>query len=1277
MTKFSLSPRLSQNSGVALVLVLALLVLVTVVVVAFLELAKTERKSASVVLASAGIRELADNAVGIVQAQINQSTTRGPTVAWASQPGMIRTYDASGSLDTAYKLFSALTLTETTVGKLGNDPAANDDIPPAAWASSSAIWTDLNAPVNANGGNVFPILDPGMLDFPAARRPLGFDVLNAPGSTSSQRAPMPVRWLYVLKDGRIVAPTGSGALATIPGAGPNNEILGRIAFWTDDESCKVNVNTSGEGGFWDTPRYSSTEDRKFATSQPLNGEFQRYPGHPAMTSLSAVFPQLKSSDILSTLTPRYQWGGSEQGTVDTFRMTSALNNGTVADRPLYADTDEMIFPPSRTTRAKNTLLSRDAVEQARFFLTTDSRAPEINLFNLPRIACWPASVDTNSRTAFDKVIAFAASIGSSPYYFQRQNALSPTDDVKIERNRQLFGYLQYLTDQKIPGFGVDLAGKFGVDRDQILTEIWDYIRCSNLYDTRLPTGKQFTAANTISGDGYGYVVPLDTGTSSDLKLPGNPRGFGRSLTASELAFVFLCSADPVDTQNTPANPKGMMGSNDPSLNKTLPSLPATGLSSTQRRVQMMILPELFSPSQGNILIRPKFVRITISGLSSLKLGGTALFPGDSESFRLNDSAFNMGNYESWNGGPFDYRAVLGGGTNRVFAPVSFDASQPSYYAKYPFISQFVTVTVPTPGASDAGTMTFATGPLSMTIETSTDNASWTTSQVIPITPPPSSAIPIPNLVRTGTPTGPHNTLARPAQFFWAFTFNTPWRNDPTSTRGRLFGSNQDVGSFQISSGVPIGSGSGAMAGSLIREAEDASHYADVVRSMAISHGDARLISTLRDVPGEAFTPVGDWSATGPANAVIHTLGTGQQSSDTIPGGGQYRRHFVTSNPAGGGASYGSGGQWAPDFRSDSNAPVSVLQAVAASNDFDNGTGYWPDGAYINKPDEGNIYLNAAMTPYFTNDVNELLNSAGFFSPNRIMPGPGMFGSLPTHVKRYALDPLHPENYAWRTLLFRKQPGHPNAVTVSPAGIPSAAPDHLLMDLFWMPAVEPYAISEPFSTAGKVNMNYELQPFTYIQRKTGMYAVLQNEKIPAVDNSASSYATYKAQTSTPGDASFRLKLDIPETLQQFDARFANSSGRIFLSPTELCDLWLVPQGQSQASMETFWKSHNLTGDNMRERPYATIIPRLTTKSNTFTVHYRVQTLKSPMSIPAGTWDETKGIITGEYRGSRTIQRFIDLNDQTLLSTDFAVNTGEKTTLDTFYRWRVINNKQFAP
>ncbi len=97
----------------------------------------------------------------------------------------------------------------------------------------------------------------------------------------------------------------------------------------------------------------------------------------------------------------------------------------------------------------------------------------------------------------------------------------------------------------------------------------------------------------------------------------------------------------------------------------------------------------------------------------------------------------------------------------------------------------------------------------------------------------------------------------------------------------------------------------------------------------------------------------------------------------------------------------------------------------------------------------------------------------------------MFGSLPTGTTL---------GYSWRTLLFR--PDH----TAKHAGASSPA-DHLLLDLFWMPVVEPYAISEPFSTAGKINMNYQIMPFTYITRETGVRAVLAAERMLAIPGKA--------------------------------------------------------------------------------------------------------------------------------------------------------------------------------
>lgn len=265
----------------------------------------------------------------------------------------------------------------------------------------------------------------------------------------------------------------------------------------------------------------------------------------------------------------------------------------------------------------------------------------------------------------------------------------------------------------------------------------------------------------------------------------------------------------------------------------------------------------------------------------------------------------------------------------------------------------------------------------------------------------------------------------------------------------------------------------------------------------------------------------------------------------------------------------------------------------------------------------------------------------------------MLGSLPTGVIG---------NAPWRTLLFRPQSGHFGA---------TAPADHLLLDLFWMPVVEPYAISDRFSTSGKINLNYQILPFTYIERSTGLRALLKSEKITAIPNTK--VASYKG--AAPTDL-FRKDIDAVQTLSQFQGRF--NTGGIFRSASEICDLHIVPAGQTVAGMPAFWTNNALTGDNSRERIYTTLYPRLTARSNTYTVHFRVQALRKAPGSVAGTWTEGRDLVAGEYRGATTIERFINASNPNI--PDYAANSSQISTLDTldkFYKWRVLQNRQFAP
>jgi hypothetical protein len=116
------------------------------------------------------------------------------------------------------------------------------------------------------------------------------------------------------------------------------------------------------------------------------------------------------------------------------------------------------------------------------------------------------------------------------------------------------------------------------------------------------------------------------------------------------------------------------------------------------------------------------------------------------------------------------------------------------------------------------------------------------------------------------------------------------------------------------------------------------------------------------------------------------------------------------------------------------------------------------------------------------------------------------------------------------------------------------------------------------------------------------------------------------------------------------------------------------------MLAFWTTHALTGDNVRERPYGDIYPRLTTKSNTFTVHYRVQMLKKIPTTAAGQWVEGSDVVTAEYRGSSTLERYLDLSNTSI--PDYATQPQPLPAgkaIDDFYKFRVVetNNSTRDP
>lgn len=1266
-----------RTDGVALVIVLGFLVLISALMLAFFSSVQTELQGAKSYASGVTVKQLAETATSMVTSQIGDATKSfenpatvaggqgtGARLSWASQPGMIHTFKDSGAAHYAFKLYSAANMVDMAGTPYNPESKLSVEVP-GNWPTQPGHFTDLNAPVLVDDSDGlitgsdgkkytadFPIVDPSAFqevegfDYNAVPGvqggklilPPGADPTKPNGNFTGNPVPMPVRWLYVLRDGTVSSPDiANGATTTVTwGAyGPTaiNPVVGRIAFWTDDETSKINLNTASEGVFWDRPWADNGTERGFAGNLPKQNEFNRFAGHPSMTSLSSVFGSAKGYPVpqgvaagSATLTP-YLGTGTQgaQGTGLAPRVNTptdidpATKAVRIKSERLYASVDEILFKPLVNSGTRlafdqaQTKLNRSMLEKAKFFVTASSRAPEVNLFGQPRIALWPLQFNSGNpnsgdRTGKDKLIAFCTSIGNpgseSRFYFQRLTKYPLNEDGRsqssspapssqdpgidfgpsIPRNRQLYTYLQRLTGEPIPGFGGNFFAKFGPDRDQVLTEIVDYMRSGvNSYNTALDPRYDYLPSRVGSPKpGETQAVPLVLG-SNDTK------GFGRFATITKAALVFFATS-------------GTTGSED--------------ANAAANKMQTYLVLEPFNPTPGLASWSPH-VRYVVEGLENLTVNGTNMgfppidantkYPRNYVTSRVGYSG--GGHATALMGAQASFRWFESGGSDR-----NKSAKRDDEESGYPFYSE--KIALPTTPFTFKGSNADGSADITISIYSGYDK------------PAKGKGVPSPTqLVQQITMRFPTGTFPIPTKV--------------ESRINNRFTANKD----------------------------DIIRNGDVVRSVEadfqyqLSKGDYRILAGLSKVKREFFKEHPKYLTTDKMAHSIRQDGqnfTGASSMNPV----QLVNGVVTANKE-------------PVAARDMNGAYLTKVTAQYPGDWDNGTGGVEDGAYINKSDEGNS--NTGLGGYYDRGSFNVEDGTTF-SPNRQISSAVAFGSLPTGVKR---------GQPWQTLLFCKNPA---ASEVHP-GFDSPR-DHLLLDFFTMPIVEPYAISEPFSTAGKVNLNFQIAPFTYITRSTAMRGVMKSTKVMAIPTADK--GTYKS-----GGKEYRASINLDQTLSNgtgtggFAERFAKTAtgttylgdSGIFRSASEICDMFLVPNsnGGSVSSSPTlknleggsggWWKDYQLTGDNTREYPYGHIYPRVTTKSNTYTIHVRVQVLRKVKSTDVRTWVEGKDQILSEYRGSTLIERYIDPSDAALQGVDFATNA--TASLDDYYRFRTISTKKFSP
>ena len=1350
--------------GIAIITVLSVLLLMTVLILAFFKMAQSELTDAKHYSETVRTRQLSEVVTNLVIGQIREATRTdlggNDRYTWASQPGAITQFSSNFQSGTefydlafqVYKLYSNRKMVEGVTP--GNNLAF--DVP-EDWDERPARYVDLNEPVyNSTQQRLyFPIIDPrgygSRQDGINANSIEGFSYSKSnsrnkeiagivePGSgggADKQRLPMPVEWLYMLADGTLGTLDDDGAWIS-PSADASkpterNPISARVAFWTDDESSKININVASEGAFWDLPRADTRAERDFGRFQPARNEVYRYPGHVSGISLSPIiFPgsgarQVGAKPFLSdrqydqilALSPKvtYFEQGSRRGDRE-----AATENGTGADagsyapgdQRLYATVDELLYSGNAGgsgyagERPLNEVFqnerTREFFEYGRHSLTVHSNAPEITLFGTPRVCLWPMvdiAAASNKQTYYDRLIAFSSNIGTKAgtnlprrYYWQRTGPGSRHAEhynrARKENSELLEQYMFQLGDTPIPGYGGSFFRKYGSgpfkDGQQIMIQIWDGMRNTNMNDPLLPASLHYYRVNgsirnkaigpSDQDEGYRWVGRGQiagscrcggTGPHQQVwwqTLSPYGKGHGRVYTLSEACMVMYCRG---------VNQGGGGGLGDRRAFEAL--------DSGKKLIEIGLLLESFCVSKGFRTIQPNQRMVVAGSFAGGNINSSpSAFPKyfiDGQQFPPMegrpggnpavcarwDNAQNYVGKRAWggHGGVRLFSADLEGlftrGRTDLFNNADLQEDRNTTLA-------WKTNFVKAPGASEE---TIDETRAIILDETAT-------TMMFQGSPDPMAVVLYDEAFRNGENV---NNLIQ----VFELAFDHP---DP-SLSGQPFripapviardGKTKFVWEDRVKASGKQGPDA------LINQA-------DVTRSLIPAHGDFRLISGRRVGNKHIWVPHPDFGSATERHA--HTLTAADGTK--LLGYNSKRGYAIDKN----GTPLSYPKDIAPDFPGNPDSasffPRRTREAKryalsvdpGVTGDWDQGLGAHPDGPYINRPDDG-VQIEGTGDPYFDDLDQPDKMHRSFFAPNRVIVGAGQLGSIPTGIQA---------EIPWRTLLFRPDAEHYGARNYPRVGDP---PDHVMMDFFWMPLVEPFPISQPFATMGKVNMNYRIVPFDYINRATALHGVMKDQRMMAIENGE--IDNYKKR----GGNDYRYPIDIPTTLLQFEDRF--NKGEVFRSATEICEIYMIPRktgapkdrntlgspraaingarGLDYPTMRDFWKEHALTGDNSKERTYANIYPRLTTKSNVFQTHMIVESILKARSVPHDVFDPERDKISGRWRGSAVIERNINPdaikpgpNSVPDYFTDHRFS--RLPSMEEFYTYRVLNIKQFNP
>lgn len=304
----------NEDSGIALVITLAILVIATIVVVGFTSSMRTERQASASIASGEAANLIAqsaiDHAISILDQNIPQPVPSNTSTAnpknWIVNPGLLMIIQGT---------------------------AAPVQIPLSSNPSATYISTSQDAELNVPklSGSGYTILPPPI--------------------TPATAPPMKVAWSALLKDPSTAA-------------GVSNPITGRYAFWMDDESAKINLNTAyGKPAGMDFTKLTPGVITVGSASYPL--------GHPSSVNLEVL--NLPSNII------------------DPAALATAVSN-----QGGFSSIDELKACVSNGS-------PEAFLNSNRFNLTAYSRDPEFNVFGKSRLYLFRRLIDSSSGATLQRI----------------------------------------------------------------------------------------------------------------------------------------------------------------------------------------------------------------------------------------------------------------------------------------------------------------------------------------------------------------------------------------------------------------------------------------------------------------------------------------------------------------------------------------------------------------------------------------------------------------------------------------------------------------------------------------------------------------------------------------------------------------------------------------------------------------------------------------------------------------------------------------------------------